>query len=59
MPDLVVLYEVDEAGEPHAVVSSGDAEVVAAVAKLLGAKLGLTAPARVLELRRGTPEGAG
>ncbi len=58
MPDLVVLYEVDEAGEPHPVVSSGDAELVAAVAKLVVAKLGLAPPARVLKLgSKAAPEG--
>ena len=59
MPHLVVLYEVDEAGDPHAIVSSGDAELVAAVTKLVAAKLGLAPPARVLELgRKGGSHGA-
>ena len=57
MLDLVVLYRVPEdGGRPVPVVSSADPELVAAVAKLVGAQLGLTQPGRVLGFSRPAAE---
>lgn len=62
MLDVVVLYRVDESGTPHPVVSSGDMELVAAVTKLVAAKLGLvpaTAPEPERTLRLMTRDTGG
>ncbi len=59
MPDLVVLYVVDDQGSPHPVVSSADPEIIGAVTKLLAGKLGLTPPARVLDLHWPGPAAGG
>ncbi len=52
MPQLVVIYDVDEAGAPVAILSSGEAGLVGAVARLFADRLGVAAPPRVLELAK-------
>ncbi len=58
-PSLVVLYHVPEDGPPVQVAASPNPELVAAVVKLFGAALGLSAPTRVFELRTGAAAGGG